>query len=144
MPSSSDPGGRSAIPPPLTRAEAAIALVSAAIGSVLRFVADSPLWLDETLTVNIASGELGDVTELLRNDGHPPLFYLIEARWIDWFGSGDAAVRSLSGVLGLVVMALTAVAADRFSVVGPRRPRSWWSPCRRLPCVTAPRRACTS
>ena len=101
------------MPPTLTRAEAALAVIAAAVGAVLRFVADSPLWLDESLTVNIASGDLGSITSLLRDDGHPPLFYLMESLWIDWFGSGDAAVRSLSGVLGLIVVALTGIVADR-------------------------------
>lgn len=101
-----------------TRAEIVIAGLSALVGSILRFVPDSPLWLDEALTVNIASGELGSVTELLRSDGHPPLYYWLQGWWIDLFGSGDAAVRSLSGVIGVATIGLTWMVARR--LLGPR------------------------
>ncbi|MDQ6911086.1 MAG: hypothetical protein M3Z84_09955, partial [Actinomycetota bacterium] len=43
----------------------------------LRFVALSHLWLDEALSVNIASLPLGDIPGALRHDGAPPLYYLL-------------------------------------------------------------------
>ena len=96
-----------------TRAELVIAAVAALVGSVLRFTPSSPLWLDEALTVNIASGDLGSATDLLRHDGHPPLYYWLQGWWIDLFGSSDAAVRSLSGVIGVATIALAWIVARR-------------------------------
>ena len=74
-------------------------------GSVLRFATASPLWLDEALSVHIATGD-ASLTEALRQDGHPALFYLLLGWWIDVFGDGDTAVRALSGVLSLITLSL--------------------------------------
>ena len=48
-----------------------IALVG---GLVLRVYAPSPLWLDEALSVNLASLPPSDLVDALRNDGHPALY----------------------------------------------------------------------
>jgi uncharacterized membrane protein len=77
---------------------AAIVLV---VAVVLRFVVQSPLWLDEALSVNIAQLPLGDLREALKRDGAPPLYYVLLHFWTDWFGAGDTAVRALSGVFSL-------------------------------------------
>lgn len=71
-------------------------------GLVLRFVARSPLWLDEALSVNIAALGPGEIVEALRHDGHPPLYYLLLGGWIRLFGTSEVAVRSLSGILSVV------------------------------------------
>jgi uncharacterized membrane protein len=82
-------------------------LVTAVILGVLaRFEATSPLWLDEALSVNIASLPLGEITEALRHDGHPPLYYWLLHAWMEVFGSGDRAVRALSGVIGVATLPL--------------------------------------
>jgi hypothetical protein len=73
---------------------------------VVRFVTRSPLWLDEALTVHIARLPLGDIEGALRHDGHPPLFYWLLHGWLDAFGEGDVAARSLSGVLGVAALPL--------------------------------------
>ena len=73
-------------------------------GIVLRFVTRSDLWLDEALTVNISKLPLSDLHEALRQDGAPPLFYLLLHGWISVFGSSDLAVRSLSGVLSVATL----------------------------------------
>ncbi|HEX5614375.1 MAG TPA: glycosyltransferase family 39 protein [Acidimicrobiia bacterium] len=80
---------------------------------VLRFVARADLWLDEALTVNIAELPLGDLRAALRRDGAPPLHYFLLGRWIDVFGSSDAAVRALSGVLSLATVPPTWFVARR-------------------------------
>lgn len=84
----------------------AVAVITVAAGAVLRFVSQSALWLDEALTVNIAELPVGDLLDALRHDGHPPLHYLLLHVWIDLFGTGDVAVRALSGVFGLVALPL--------------------------------------
>lgn len=102
---------------------AALVAVFAA-GLVLRFVTRSDLWLDEALTVNIASRPLGDLHELLRHDGAPPLYYLLLHVWTRWFGTGDLAVRSLSGVLGVATLPLAYYAGLRLAGTDPVR-RAW-------------------
>ena len=94
----------------------ALALVVAA-GVGLRFVTTSPLWLDEALSVNIAQLPLGDIPEALRHDGHPPLYYFLLHGWISVFGSGDVAMRMLSGLFGVALLPLTFVAARRLGGV---------------------------
>ena len=84
-----------------------------AVGMVLRFVTTSPLWLDEALSVNIASLPLGDIGDALRQDGHPPLYYWLLHGWMSVFGDGDVAVRSLSGVAGLLALPLAWEAGRR-------------------------------
>ena len=38
-------------------------------------------WIDEGLSVGISSHPLGDIPGVLRNDGSPPLYYLILKLW---------------------------------------------------------------
>lgn len=77
---------------------------------VLRFWTRSPLWLDEAQSVAIArlplSGAGTTVWDGLKQDGSPPLYYLLLHGWIRAFGTGSFAVRSLSGVLSLASVPL--------------------------------------
>ena len=95
---------------------AAVAVV--AVGIVVRFVANSHLWLDEALSVNIARLPLGDIAEALRHDGSPPLYYLLLHFWTEVVGTGTIAVRALSGLFALATLPLIWVAGRR---VGGRR-----------------------
>src|SRR5947207_7913413 len=67
-------------------------------GLVFFFWTRSDLWLDEALSVNVARLPLGDLREALKHDGAPPLYYLLLHVWTAVLGSGDWAVRALSGV----------------------------------------------
>ncbi|MCY3850971.1 MAG: glycosyltransferase family 39 protein [Acidimicrobiaceae bacterium] len=93
-------------PAPLEWNRVALTLGATALaaGVVLRFVAPSPLWLDEALSVNIAQLDFEQMVEALRHDGHPVLYYLLLGWWIDVVGDGDAAVRSLSAVFSLLTV----------------------------------------
>jgi mannosyltransferase len=86
-----------------------------AVGVVLRFVQRSPLWLDEALSVNIAHLPLGDMFEALRHDGHPPFYYVLLHGWMEVFGEGDFAVRTLSGIFALAALPLAWVAGRRLA-----------------------------
>jgi mannosyltransferase len=90
---------------------AAVAVVAASL--VLRFWTRSDLWLDEALTVNIASQPLHQIPSLLRRDGAPPLYYFMLHVWMGWFGHSDVATRSLSGVVGVVTIPLAWLAGRR-------------------------------
>lgn len=83
------------------------------VGVVLRFWTTSPLWLDEALSVNIATLPVGDIGDALRQDGHPPLYYWLLHAWTSVFGSGDLAARSLSGAFGLLSLPLAYEAGRR-------------------------------
>jgi mannosyltransferase len=96
-----------------TVAERLLVLLCVAIGAVLRFTPATPLWLDEALSVNIAKAPLGDIAGLLERDGHPPLYYWMLHGWIELFGDGPVAVRSLSAVFGLIAIALVFVLGRR-------------------------------
>ncbi|CAB4783153.1 MAG: hypothetical protein F2731_01160 [Actinobacteria bacterium] len=91
----------------------ALAIVALVIGLVTRFVTRSSLWLDEALTVNIANAPLGQIVENLKHDGHPPLYYFLLHGWMGVFGTGDLAVRALSGIFGVVALPLIWVIARR-------------------------------
>jgi hypothetical protein len=79
-------------------------VVVVAAGIALRFWTHSALWLDEALTVNIARRPLGQLHALLREDGAPPLYYVLLHFWMKLFGTSDLGVRSLSGVISVVTL----------------------------------------
>ena len=90
-----------------------ISTIALLLGVVLRFTTKSSLWLDEALNVNISHLPLADLPAALRHDGHPPLYYALLHEWMLVFGSGDHAVRSLSGLLGLLTLPLAWFAGRR-------------------------------
>jgi len=96
----------------------ALTAAAVVVGVVVRFAADSHLWLDETLSVNIARLPLGDLFEALRHDGAPPLYYVLLHWWMEVFGTGTIAVRSLSGLFAVAALPLVWVAGER---LGGRR-----------------------
>ena len=97
-----------------------VAVLGVAIlaGIALRFWTRSHLWFDEALSVEIARLPLGDIPDALRRDGHPPLYYFLLHGWMEVFGSGDVAVRALSGVFSVATLPLAWLAGRR---LGGRR-----------------------
>ena len=96
----------------------------AGASTIARFVVPSALWLDEALSVNIAKLPLGQITEALRHDGHPPLYYWILHLWMSVFGEETFAVRSLSALIYLAgIPLLLLVAAHYEPLAGERRRR---------------------
>ena len=73
-------------------------------GLVLRVATASDLWLDEALSVNIASLPLSEIPGALRRDGAPPLYYWVLHVWMAVFGDSDLAVRSLSAVASAAML----------------------------------------
>jgi hypothetical protein len=57
---------------------------------------DAGFWIDEGLSVGISSYPLHDVPSVLREDGSPPLYYLLLHLWMRAFGSGETATHTLS------------------------------------------------
>jgi len=97
-----------------------VVVVAVAAGVALRLYTRSSLWLDEALTVNIASLPLSELTAALRRDGAPPLYYVLLHGWMAIAGGSDIAVRSLSAVFGVATLPLLHRAGRRLggAVVG--------------------------
>ncbi len=62
------------------------------------------LWLDEGISIGIASHRLTEIPGLLAQDGSPPLYYLLLHAWMAAFGDGAVALRSLSLVFALATV----------------------------------------
>ena len=89
---------------------AALALLTAGTLLLRTGILDSGYWIDEAITVGIASHDVGDIPRMLRLDGSPPLFYLLLHGWMALAGTGEAATRALALVFALVAV-----------------PVSWWA-----------------
>jgi 4-amino-4-deoxy-L-arabinose transferase-like glycosyltransferase len=64
----------------------------------------SSLWMDEGLSIGIASQPLFDIPHVLRVDGSPPLYYMLLSVWMKVFGSGPAETQGLSVALALLAI----------------------------------------
>lgn len=83
------------------------------LGVLSRLWTSSELWLDESLSLGIASLPLEEGYQALRRDGSPPAYYLVLHGWIALFGTGEVAVRSLSVLTSLAALPLVWVAGRR-------------------------------
>jgi hypothetical protein len=72
---------------------AGLALVSAAARA--RGL-DGSFWIDEGLSAGIADHPLRDIPAVLRQDGSPPLYYLLLHVWMGLLGDGEVQIRVLS------------------------------------------------
>ena len=69
-------------------------------------------WIDEGISVGIAHHHLTAIPHLLRQDGAPPLYYLLLHVWIGWFGDGERATHALSLVAAIACIPLAYWAAQ--------------------------------
>src|ERR671932_967165 len=76
------------------------ALVLGAAALRLRALS-APYWIDEGISIGIASHPLAAIPGLLREDGSPPLYYVILHVWIALFGMGPRATHALSAALAI-------------------------------------------
>jgi hypothetical protein len=53
-------------------------------------------WIDEGLSVGIADRPFGDIPGVLRQDGSPPLYYVLLHFWLELAGRSEEAVRGFS------------------------------------------------
>ena len=63
-------------------------------------------WVDEGISVGIASHPLSRLPGLLREDGSPPLFYVILHFWIRLFGTAPEATHFLPLIISLACVPL--------------------------------------
>jgi uncharacterized membrane protein len=97
-----------------------VALWSAAalLAVALRSWAAGPLWLDEAQSVAIARLPVSSLLAALRQDGSPPLYYLLLHAWIAGIGSGAWATRLLSGLVSTAALPLFFLVGSRLSGTG--------------------------
>ena len=61
-------------------------------------------WMDEALSVGIASHPLAAIPGVLRHDGSPPLYYLALHVWMQIFGNSESATHGLSLLFALLTV----------------------------------------
>ena len=62
------------------------------------------LWMDEGLSIGIASQPFFDIPGVLRQDGSPPLYYMVLHLWMEVFGNGPADTQGLSVAISLLAV----------------------------------------
>ncbi|MFQ5343893.1 MAG: glycosyltransferase family 39 protein, partial [Anaerolineae bacterium] len=65
------------------------------------------LWYDEGTSVALAGRGLGNITRSAAADIHPPFYYYLLHGWTALVGFSPTAVRSLSALIGTILVALT-------------------------------------
>ena len=76
------------------------------------------LWNDEGTSVAVAGGDLVAIARDAARDIHPPLYYWLLSGWVRLFGTSETAVRALSALLGVALVALTYALGQR--LIGQR------------------------
>jgi hypothetical protein len=64
----------------------------------------APFWIDEGLSIGIASHPLRAIPAVLRQDGSPPLYYALLHVWMAAFGRTETATHALSLVFALATV----------------------------------------
>lgn len=84
-------------------------LIVLALAAALRFyrLDGQSLWADEGNSVALAGRSLAEITHRAAYDIHPPLYYYLLHFWVRLFGTSEFAVRSLSAVIGILLVGLT-------------------------------------
>jgi mannosyltransferase len=77
-----------------------LALVGVAVTLRVRALA-APYWIDEGISVGISSHPLTAIPGVLREDGSPPLYYMVLNVWMALFGSAPSATHALSAGLAI-------------------------------------------
>jgi mannosyltransferase len=77
----------------------------------------APLWMDEGISIGIASHPLSAIPGLLRQDGSPPLYYVLLHLWMALAGRSESATHVLS--LLFLALAVPAAVWAAWSPFGP-------------------------
>lgn len=85
-----------------------IGVTVVAAGVCLAIGLQQSVWFDEAYSVMVAKQPVGEILRLSALDTHPPLYYLVLHAWMALFGTGEAAIRSLSviGYAGTIISAV--------------------------------------
>src|SRR4051794_11170145 len=61
-------------------------------------------WIDEGLSIGIAKHSFLDIPGVLRQDGAPPLYYMLLHVWVQLFGTKESATHALSLVFATLTI----------------------------------------
>ena len=75
-----------------------------AIALRLYAIEDGCVWIDEANTYHIAKEPCSGIISKLINDSNPPLYYFFLHGWMNVFGTGEFALRSLSLLFGIALI----------------------------------------
>jgi mannosyltransferase len=81
-------------------------------------VLNGSFWMDEGISVGIASHPFSAIPDVLRNDGSPPLYYFMLHVWMRLFGSTESATHTLSLLFSLATIPVGLWSAR--TLFGPR------------------------
>jgi mannosyltransferase len=92
----------------ISRIEISICALILLLALALRFyrLDGQSLWADEGASVVQAGRSLADIAAHTARDIHPPLYYYLLHFWVQFLGNGEIAVRSLSALLGVLLVGL--------------------------------------
>jgi hypothetical protein len=98
----------------------AIAIIALTLGSLALRTGQLHVyyWIDEAISVGISSHPLGQLHSLLRQDGSPPLYYVLLHVWMQLFGHGEVATHTLS--LGFALLTVPVAYWGGSSLFGRR------------------------
>ena len=82
----------------------AIAILALALAARLYHIDNAPLGDDEAYTIVVAASTPAQIVDLLKRDSSSPLYYFFLHYWIALFGESELAIRSLSTVIGTVLV----------------------------------------
>jgi mannosyltransferase len=91
----------------LRRADAYLLAFLVLAAAAVRFAAlgSQSFWVDETITARLVASSFSDMIGALpSSESAPPLYYVLAWGWARAFGSGEAALRSLSALLGTLTV----------------------------------------
>jgi mannosyltransferase len=84
------------------------------VGAAIRFatLASQSYWVDESTTVHDISFGLGGLLHQIHvNETTPPLYFIVAWLWAKVFGTGEAGLRSLSALCGVITIPVAYLAA---------------------------------
>ena len=83
----------------------AIAILALALAVRLYSINSAPLWHDEAYTLLAAELPPAQIVDLLKHDSGPPLYYFLLHYWVSLFEESELAVRSLSTLFSILLIA---------------------------------------
>jgi len=93
-------------PGPVATTVIALTLLTLASAFARTRELNAAYWIDEGLSWGIASHHFWSIPHVLRQDGSPPLYYLMLHVWMKLFGTGEAQTHVLSLIPALATVPL--------------------------------------
>ena len=91
-----------------------LALAALAAHWVFTRALGAPLWIDEGISIGIAKHSVTAIPGLLRQDGSPPVYYILLHFWMSAFGDSSRSTHSLSALFAVLSVPACAWAAWPF------------------------------